>query len=222
MNQQRNSSRGLCYFLVFTGISCLLGTLMLTVAFRDTLKEKLQKPSLADDMSLAFEIDGIEQEIQIKDQEIKLVKLRLDAEQSLQEAREKLNELKGGKNTAISAASTSERTQAEKTKQLEQEKAQLLAKKEALVKSIEEKKTAERTWREWFDDYNIRLLLAGIVPLGLFGFFLMRLTFFGALPRKNPFSLTDFERRCVLFLPFAIVVSAFGFACFVWTLTIRA
>jgi hypothetical protein len=218
MNQQRNSNRGLCYFLVFAGIACLLGTLMLTIAFRDTLKVKVQKPSAAEDMSLAFEIDGIEQEIQIKDQEIKLVKLRLDTEQSLQEAREKLNELKGGKNTAISAASTGERTQAEKTKQLEQEKAQLLAKKEALVKKIEEKKTAERTWSEWVEDYNISLLLK-VLPLGMLGYYLIRLIFLRKLPKRNPFSLTEFERRCVLFLTGAFVISAFGFGVFIWTLT---
>ena len=77
-----------------------------------------------------------------------------------------------------------------------------------------------RSWGEWAEDNGMELFIGGVLPLGLFSLFLMPFVFGGKLPARNPLALTDFERKCVLFLPFAIVFSAFGFFLFVWILSL--
>ena len=76
-----------------------------------------------------------------------------------------------------------------------------------------------RSWEEWLEDYNIELLMVTI-PLVALACWLVPVTFWRKLPATNPFSLTDFERRCVLSLPVAIVMSTLGFLLYVWFLTV--
>jgi hypothetical protein len=103
---------------------------------------------------------------------------------------------------------------------LEDEKAKLIAERDDLQGKMRAKEMKPLSWEDWLYVYNIELLALAVIPLGIFSVFLLRaVTRFG-LSKNNPLSLTDSERRCVLFLPFSIVFSAFGFFVFVWILSI--
>ncbi len=220
VNQQRNSNIVLCYSLIFLGFLCILGTTVLTVYLKDGIIERVREPQSLENISKPIEINSIERQIESKERQIEIAKSMSDHDKILREAREKLNIKSGNKNSSDTNSSNFEQDKAAKVKLLEDEKAQLIIKRDDLAGKMRAVNARSRTWSEWFDDYNIELLVSAVLPLGIFGFYLMRLTLFGRLPKRNPFALTDFEKRSILFLPSAIVFSAFGFFHFVWILTI--
>jgi hypothetical protein len=213
---QRNSNLFVCYPLIALGILCLLGTIFAAVYLKSGIIERVRETPSVEGIGDAAQLDSIERQIQSKDREIEFAGKMPDLDKDLEEARKKL----GLKPKANSANSNFEQDKANKIKKLEEEKQQLIVKKNELAGKLRARQIRPPSWGEWAEDNGIEVLLGGVLPLGLFSLFLARFTFGGKLPARNPLALTDFERRCVLFLPFALVFSAFGFFLFVWILSL--
>jgi hypothetical protein len=215
-NPQRNSNPAVCFTLIALGVLCFLVTIFAAVYLKNGIIERVRETPSIEGIGDVAQIGSIERQIQSKDRDIELAGKMPDMDKSLQEARKKL----GLKPAANSADSTFEQDKADKIKKLEEEKKQLIVKKDELAGKNRARQMRTRSWGEWAEDNGIELFLGGVLPLGLFSLFLMPFVFGGKLPARNPLSLTDFERRCVLFLPFALVFSAFGFFLFVWILSL--
>ncbi len=215
-NPQRNSNLTLCYTLIALGVLCFAGTIFGALYLKSGIIERVRETPQIEGIGDAAQIGSIERQIESKDREIELARQMPDMDKSLQEARKKL----GLKPDANSANSNFEQDKANKIRKIEEEKRQLTVKRDELAGKNRARQMRTRSWSEWADDNGMELFLGGVLPLGLFGLSLARFTFGGKLPARNPLAMTDFERRCVLFLPFAIVFSAFGFFLFVWILTL--
>ncbi len=216
----RNSNIILCYALIFAGVLCMIGTIFLAIYLKNGIIERAREPAGIEDIGDGVRIQFIEQQIKLKEQSIEFEKRRSDADERLRKSKEEIKKYSNNKTEVNQNTLNIWGNQAERIKQLEDEKAKLIAEKDDLQGKMRAREMKPRTWGEWADDYNLELLLGGVLPLGLFSFYLMRFLLGGRLPNRNPLSLTDFERKCVLFLPFSIVFSAFGFFVFVWILTI--
>ena len=215
-NPQRNSNPIVCYTLIGLSILCLLVTLFAAIYLKNGIIERVRETPSVEGIGDVARIGTIEQQIQSKDREIEFARKMPDMDKSLEEARKKLR----SKPAANSANSTFEQDKAKKIKGLEEEKQRLIVKKYELAGQIRARQMRPRSWGEWAEDNGMEIFLGGVLPLGLFSLFLMPYLFGGKLPARNPLSLTDFERRCVLFLPFSLVFSAFGFFLFVWILSL--
>jgi hypothetical protein len=222
VNQQRNSNPILCYSLIFLGALCIIFTVVAAIFLKDGIVERASKPKPLTNMVLAMQVDSIERQIQSKDRQIEFEKSMPDTEKKLREAEEKLNAVSGKKNASNSNSSNFEQKKARNIKKLEDEKAQLIAEKDELTGKMRANRERKRTWRELYVDYNVSLLISAVLPLGVFSLIFTRLIFSSKMPERNPLSLTDFEKRCVLFLPFALIISAFGFFLFVWILAVTS
>ena len=214
-NPPRNSNPVVCYTLIAASVLCILGTIFGAIYLKNGIIERVRETPSVEGIGDVARIGTIEQQIQSRDREIELAKKMPDFDKNLEDARKKL----GLKPAANSANSTFEQDKADKIKKIE-EKRQLNVKKNELSGQIRARQLRPRSWSEWAEDNGIELFLGGVLPLGLFSLFLARFTSGGKLPARNPLALTDFERRCVLFLPFALVFSAFGFFLFVWILSL--
>jgi hypothetical protein len=167
-----------------------------------------------------YELNSIERRIESKDFDLRMAEAAIDSDKILREAQESPDK-KSNKKPPNSNAANFEQEKTAEIQKLKVEKGRLIAERDELLKKRQAENDRPRTWGEWFDDYNVRFLLATI-PLVTLALWLVPLTFWRRLPDRNPFSLTDFERRCVLFLPVAIIISAFGFMLFVWYLSIAS
>ena len=215
----RKSNPALCWTFILLGALCMLGTVLAALVLKDGIIGRVGEPPRIDAMSEGFKIDGIDREIESKERFIKMAKDMPDWSE-LDKKREQFEKLTDKKTKAAETPSAVQESKAEKIKRLEDEKRQLIAKRDDLISKQRAKEMKPRTWSEWAEDYSLDLLIPGVLPLGLFSLFLGAFVFGGRLPARNPLSLTDLERRCLLFLPFAIVFSAFGFFVFVWVLSI--
>jgi hypothetical protein len=223
VNRQRSSNLGLCYLLIGLGAFFILGTIAAAIHFRDSMTEKVKEPLSTEGITFSNEINIVDMEIQFKEQQIRTERTMSETDESLRQAREKLNKKTGGKNTANTNFPTSGQSRADKIRKLEDERAQLIAKKEELTKKLQEKNAPRRTtWRDWFENYDVELFLVAVFPLGIFTIFIGRMTFISRLPERNPFAMTDFERRCLLFVAFAMIFSMLIFALFFWFLRITS
>lgn len=215
-NPQRNSNLLVCYTLIALSILCFLFTILAAVYLKNGIIERVRETPSVEGIGDAAKIGSIERQIQSKDRDIEFAGKMPDMDKDLEEARKKL----GLKPKANLANSTFEQDKASKIKKLEEEKQQLIVKKDELAGKMRARQMRPQSWGEWAEDNGIEVFLGGVLPLGLFSLFLARFTFGGKLPARNPLALTDFERKCVLFLPFALVFSAFGFFLFVWILSL--
>lgn len=218
-NPPKNSNSALCGTFIVLGVLCMLGTILAAFALKDGIIGRVGEPPRVDMLSDGFEIEQIDREIEFKESAIRVAKDMPDWDE-LRKKREEFEKLSNKNSKAAETPSTVGESKAEKIKRLEDEKQQLIAKKNDLIGKQRAKEMKPRTWSELSDDYSLDLLIPGVLPLGLFSLYLGALVFGGRLPARNPLSLTDFERRCLLFLPFSIVFSAFGFFVFVWILSI--
>jgi hypothetical protein len=159
-------------------------------------------------------LNSIDSQIQWKDRDIEFAKKKPRRE-TLQEARKKM----GLKINTNSADLNFEQERADEIRKLEEEKKQLIAKRDELLGKSRARQMRPRSWEEWADSYGIELLL-GVIPLGFLSLYFLRIIFGLKLSAGNPLSLTGFEGKCILFVPFAIVFSAFGFFLFVWILAL--
>lgn len=216
-NPPRKSNPFVCYTLVILGALCILGTIFGAIFLKNGIIERVRETPQIEGIGDVAQIDSVERQIQSKDREIELAKKMPDMDESLKEARKKLG-LKPDTNSAD--PNFEPENKADKIKKIEEEKRQLIVKKDELAGKFRARQLRTQSWGEWTEANGIELLLGGVLPLGLFSLFLLPYVFGGKLPARNPLALTDFERRCVLFLPFALVFSAFGFFLFVWILAL--
>lgn len=189
---------------------------MTVFLLKDKLAEGVRAQQKIETAPHDFELVTIEQEIKSKDFYIRMAEGEREREKMLRDAEQELNK-KTNKRKPVTIAKNSERETGAKIQKLKDEKAQLLAKRDALLEK--ERARNVRTWGEWFDDFNIELLLAAL-PFVVLWLWLVPQTFWLKLPPRNPLSLTDFERRCVLFLAVAIITSMLGFVFFLWFLSV--
>jgi len=218
-NRQRPSNIILCSALVGLGFLFILGTLFLGAYLKPRIIESAREPLNIEGFSEATKLDYFERQIKAKDQSIEFEKRIPDADEfrrKTEEARRKLNKNAGPGDNSLSLAED----KAAKIKRLEDEKGALIAEKDELAGKIRARQMRPRSWGELFEAYNIELLVLGVLPLGFFGFYLLRFLLAHSLPLANPLALTDLERRCVLFPVVTLVFSAFGFLLFVWVLTL--
>jgi hypothetical protein len=214
-NPQRNSNPIVCCTLIALGILCLLGTILTALYLKNGIIERVRETPSVEGIGDVSRIGTIDQEIQSKDREIEFAGKMPDWDKDFEDARKKL----GLKPAANSANSNFEQDKANKIKKIEEEKRQLIVKKDELAGKIRARQMRPRSWEEWADANGIELLL-GVIPLGFLSLYFLGVIFGAKLPARNPLSLTGLERKCILFLPFAIVFSAFGFFLFVWILAL--
>jgi len=223
-NPQRKSNSALCYALIFCGFFIMFCTLLLAVFQVNRIIEVVSEPLEPTGISESGQLRYLDQQIRAKEQSIEFEKRIPDMdefERRKQDAQKRLDEAKTGKSPTgevnINVASVAE-NKTGKIKRLEEEKAKLIAEKDDLAGKMRAKQMRPRSFGEWFEDFGIALLVFAVFPLGLFSLYLLRFVVGGRLPARNPLALTDLERRCVLFVPFAIVFSAFGLFLFIWVL----
>jgi hypothetical protein len=221
MNVHPNRPSHPAIYLLFIalGVGCLGGTASLSFLVKDKLADRLRTQQNIENFSSEITLNSFEQQIQAKDFQIKTAESMSDSNRSLREAEEALNKTSNIK--PANAAANFEREKAARIRELKYEKAELIAYRDAHLKKKNEENARPRSWGEWFDEYNIRLLMVALPFVGL-ALWLIPLTFWQELPPRNPLSLTDFERRCVIFVAVAVIVSALGFMLFVWFLSITA
>lgn len=220
-NPQRRSHPAVCFLPVALGACCLFGTLVAAFLLKDKIPERVGKGHEAENLSLALEISSVEQEIKFKDFQLRIEEAKSKQDKMFREAEEAANKKSNKRKPVVAITKNSELETDAKIQKLRDERLQLKIKRDALLATKQAKKAKGRSWSEWFDDYNIELLLASFPFVGLW-LWLVPQTFWQKLPPRNPLSLTDFERRCVLFLAVAIITSMLGFAFFLWFLTIRS
>lgn len=209
----------LCGVFISLGVLCLFGTALAAFFLKDGIIGRVGEPPRVDGLSDGFKIDRINREIASKERDIEIEKKSIDWDEFRNEA-ERVAKLTN-KNVAINENTSNVReSKAAAIKKLEDERRRLIAERDELSGKSQAKSVKPRTWEEFFEDYGFDLFLPAVLPLGLFSLFLATFVFGGRLPKRNPLSLTDFERRSLLFIAFSIVFSAFGFFLFVWILTL--
>ena len=219
-NPPRNSNPALCGAFILLGVLCLLLTMLAALVLKNGIIERVRETPRVDALGDGFQVQSLDRQIEAVERDIEFQKKFLsddpDAERRrLEKALERAN-----KRLDTNLKLPIPGNRAEKIKELEEKKQQLIAQRDSLIGKSRAKSMKPRTLDEFFEDYSLDLFLPGVLPLGLFSLFLARFVFGGRLPARNPLSLTDLERRCLLFLPFAIVFSAFGFFLFVWILAL--
>lgn len=217
VNPKRPSNPVFCFLFIAIGACCLGGTAIFSFLVKDKLADGMQTQQNIESFSAEITLKSFEQQIQAKDFEIKTAESMSDSNRILREAEETFNKKSNAK--PANSAANFEREKAERIRRLKSEKAELVAYRDSHLRKKRADDARPRSLSEWFDEQNIRLLLAAI-PLAALSVWLIPLTFWQKLPARNPLSLTDFERRCVIFVAVAIIVSALGFLLFVWFLSI--
>jgi hypothetical protein len=238
VNPKRRTNPAICFLPLALGACCLFGTFMTAFLVKDKIAERMRKQQGIGNFSPNFdfdslkpdsELESITQRIKFIDTEIYMAESAIEREKIFREANQASNKKsnvqasnkKSDKWTVnINPPNSAPETGA-KIQKLKEDKAQLIAKRDTLLEKRQTKNVKARTWSEWFDDFNIKLLLTALPLVGL-SLWLIPQTFWQKLPPRNPLSLTDFERRCVLFLAGAIITSALGFLLFVWFLSITS
>lgn len=210
----------LCYLCIALGALCILGAVLAAILLKNGIIERVREAPGADALSDGFNVESLNRQIEWTERDIELQKKTLpddpEAERrKIEEAFKRAN-VKFDANKKLPFSGN----KAEKIKELEEKKQQLIAKRDDLIGKSQAKSMKPRTWEEFFEDYSLELFIPGVLPLGLFSLYLAPFVFGGRLPARNPLSLSDFERRCLLFLPFAMTFSAFGFFLFVWILAL--
>jgi hypothetical protein len=218
-NPSRKSNPVLCGAFIAFGALCLLGTGLAAILLKDGIIERVSGPPRVDALADGFKIASLNRQIEGTERDIEFQKKMPDPDEErkrLEETYKKLNK-PPPVNESIWVFGADK---AEKIKALEEKKQRLITERDDLAGRSRAKEMKPRTWGEFFDDYNFELLIPGVLPLGLFSFYFGRFLLGRRLPDRNPAAMTDLERRCLLFLPFALVFSAFGFFLFVWILSI--
>src|SRR5690349_21442255 len=195
-NGPRTSNLAVCFTLIFLGFLCLVGTIFIAIYLKNSLVERFKPAPRFDLITVGFEIQTLDWQIEAKENSIKIAK-ELSGLEQMREKLKGLDKLVNKKVEINQDSSGIEDRKAEKVKQLEQERSELIAKKNALKEQQKAKENKTRSWSELADDYQLKLFLSGVLPLGIFSWYLLNLTFGSRLPSRNPLSLTDFERRCV-------------------------
>lgn len=221
VNAKRRSNPAVCFVLVALGVCCLFGALTAAFLLKDKIPAKMKKHPKDEYFSLGFEISSVEQELKFKDFQIQMAEAESKQEKMLREAEQASNKKSNKRLPVVIIEKNREQEIATKLEKLRGERLQLKLKRDALVATRQAKKAKGRSWSEWFDDYNIELVMATLPFVGLW-LWLVPLTFWQKLPARNPLSLTDFERRCVLFLAVAIITSMLGFAFFLWFVSVTS
>jgi hypothetical protein len=230
VNPKRRSNPAICFLPLALGACCLFATFMTAFLVKDKMAERMRERRETanfssnfdlDSMSPDYELESITQRIKFKDSEIYMAESAIEREKIFREAEETLNKKSNKKKINSAPANFAPETGA-KIQKLKDERAQLIIKRDEYLEKKRTKNTRRpRTWSEWFDDFNLEILLAALPLVGL-SLWLVPQTFWLKLPARNPLSLTDFERRCVLFLAVAIIISPLGFLLFVWYLSITS
>lgn len=222
MNSSRKPNLTLCYALIGLGVFIMLGTVLAAAVLKVGIVRRVGEPPRADSLSDGFKVASLDRQIKSKERDIELTKKAPDFEDIEKKAREQLEKASGKKTSAANAnaPANSGESKAAEIKKLEDEKQQLIVKKNELIGQQRAKEMKPRTWSEWVDDYELELLLGGVLPLAVLTIVFGSLTFGRWRIAENPLALTDFEGRCILFPFFAVVFSAFGFFLFVWILSI--
>ena len=218
-NQPRRSNPAIYLTFVALGAACLLGAILGAFVLKDGIIQRVGEPPRVDMISDGFRVEEIDREIEFKESAIRVAKEMPDWDE-LEKSREKLDRLANKKPKPAETPKVFGESKADKIKRLEDEKQRLIDKKNDLIGKLRAQEAKPRTWSEWAEDYGLDLFFPAVLPLGIFSLTLASFVFGGRLPSRNPLSLTDLERRCLLFLPFSMVFSAFGFFVFIWILTI--
>ena len=196
-----------------------VGTIIAAIFLKPGIEERMKKPLPVENLSRGIQIEALDREIKSKDDQIRFEQQRSNVEKQLSDSRRKLDELKGKKQLPDSTKPELEQEKTVNIKRLEDEKVQLAARRDAIAAQVRASKS--RSWIDWFADLEIGLALKALLPLGVLSFYFVRMMFSSKLPRPNPFSLTNFEKKSVLFFITSILVSAFGFFSFVWILSVK-
>lgn len=199
-----------------------VGTIIAAIFLKPGIEDRMKKPLPVENLSRGMEVDTIDRQIKSIDEQIKTEQTKPDLQKQLSDARRKLDEASRKKSAQDTSPSTFEQEKAATTKRLEDQKVALDSKKRALQEQMQNAYPKKRTWLEWAGDYDILTLVFFIFPLGVLSYYLVRVLISGRLPERNPFSLTAFERKSLLFFILSIIGSTFGFLLFVWILTVRS
>lgn len=211
----RNSNLPICYLFIGIGLLIMLGTLIAAVLLKDGIVGRIGKPKGVKDLSDGLEISSLNRQIESKDRDIEMTRKIYESKPD-NKAIEQLNKMSNKKIDSNSFTIFGDNEK--RIKKLEDEKAELIKERDDLREQLNARRNRSRSFGELFEDYGGRYFLSGVLPLGLLSLFIGRFVFGGKLPERNPFSLTDFERRSILFFAFSIIFSAFGFFLFVWIL----
>lgn len=215
----RNSNPLIFIPPIAIGVLFLVGALVAAILLKPGIEGRIQKTSPVKNLTLGMEVERLDREIRAKDEQIRTDPQKPSIEKQAQDAMRKLDEALGKKPSSDVNQANIEQEKAANIKRLEDEKAQLVAKREAVVARMRENTT--RTWREWYGDLEIGLALMALLPLGILSIFFVRLLLSGRVPKANPFSLTNFEKRSLLFFITSFFVSAFALFLFVWILSVK-
>lgn len=216
---QRNSNLVLCYALIGLSFLCIVGTIFAAIYLKDGIIKKVHNTPDISGISDISRLQAFDRQIQSREQSIKFEKQMPDFDEIRRKAEKDLSKASNKKIETNNTSNVSE-SKADKIKKLEDEKAALIAEKNDFEGKMRAKEMKPLSWEDWLYVYNIEFLVVAVIPFGIFSLLLLRAVTRFSLPKNNPLSLTDFERRCVLFLPFSIVFSAFGFFVFVWVLDV--
>jgi hypothetical protein len=211
----RKSNSVVCYALIAFGVFCVLGTVAAAFYLKNGIIERVRETPSVEGLGDVGRVQTIEQRIKFKEQDIENERRMPDVDQTLEESRRRLG-LKTNSN-AVSNTSFGQ-TKSDKIKRLEDEKRQLIEERDALIGRSQARMMKPRSWSDIWEDYGLTVLVAGVVPLGLFIWYLFGFLVSARLPANNPLSLTGKERKSVIFAVFSIVFSAFGFFVFAWIL----
>ncbi len=203
MNSPKKPNLLYIVFLIVLGFLCIIATVSLTFYSRNDLKNYVMKTTPAvPDAALTMEVNNIEREIKIKEVVIKNEKSFIKMDELIQKSTEE-----------------SIRINAERIKKIEKLEAEISALE---LKRVEFKKLEQESIglaKGSFDEeYNIEAL-AYIIGLGVLSLGLAYATFIDAMPRKNG-AAVNLERKAFLFFVTAVSTSAFGFALYLWYLSI--
>ena len=193
----------------------MLGTIGAAVLLKDGIVGRIGKQKGVEALSDGLRIDSLNRQIESKERDIEMTKNISDSKPD-NKTIERLNKISNKKINANSFSVFGDKD--EKLKKLEEEKAELIKKRDALREQSNARENRSRSFGELFEDYGGEIFLEGVLPLGLISLFFGWFVFGRTLPTRNPLSLTDFEIRSILFFVFSLVFSAFGFFLFVWIL----
>lgn len=203
MNSPKNTISFYTVLMIALGIVFVIATVSLTVYYKNDLKDFVRKTAPAVPAeSLTIEVRNTENQINIR-------KMLIDTEKQF-------IKMSGVAPNSPDKSDGINAKRLEKIEKLEGELTALEIKRDELKKM--EQESIGKATGSFEEEYNLDVLTY-IICFGIVSLCLAYTTFIDAMPRKNG-ARVNLERKAFLFFLTAVTNSAFGFALYLWYLSI--
>ncbi len=203
MNSPENTNSLYIVSLIVLGFLCIIATVSLTLYYKSELKDYVRKTAPAvPDESLSIEVRNIENQIKIRKMLVETEREFIKMDGIIPKSPEESSEINAKR--------------LEKIEKLEGEISALELKRDEF-KRLEQESIGQA--KGSFEEENNIDVLIYIICLGIVSLSLAYTTFIDAMPRKNGRAV-NLRRKAFLFFLTALSNSAFGFALYLWYLSI--